>query len=126
MQRKTRLLYAENRLIHKYRTRMANGTKSSNAVQIVRSNRATLPTYFIYGQTRSDRLLGGATQFFSLIQAQNLQAKCLVIFKSGESLIFVVFFFLILCRIYLESTFVKLFFNTCVLKVTLVVYLIFH
>jgi hypothetical protein len=33
------------------------------------------------------------SQIFPLIQAQNLQEKCLVIFKSGESLIFVVFFF---------------------------------
>jgi hypothetical protein len=40
-------------------------------------------------------LLEGGNQIFSLIQAQNLQVKCLVIFKSGESLIFVVFFFLI-------------------------------
>jgi hypothetical protein len=33
-----------------------------------------------------DLLLGGGgTQFFSFIQAQNLQIKCLVIFKSGES-----------------------------------------
>jgi hypothetical protein len=37
----------------------------------------------------------GATQFFSLIQVQNVQVKCLVIFKSGESLIFMAFFFLI-------------------------------
>jgi hypothetical protein len=36
---------------------------------------------------------GGVTQMFSLIQTQNSQVKCLVIFKSGESLIFVVFFF---------------------------------
>jgi hypothetical protein len=33
------------------------------------------------------------TQIFSLIQVQNLQVKFLVVFKSGESLIFVVFFF---------------------------------
>jgi hypothetical protein len=39
-----------------------------------------------------DLLLGG-TQIFSLIQAQNLQVKFLVIFISSESLIFVVFFF---------------------------------
>jgi hypothetical protein len=32
-------------------------------------------------------LEGGATQIISLIQAQNLQVKFLVIFKSGESLI---------------------------------------
>jgi hypothetical protein len=38
-----------------------------------------------------DLLLGG-TQIFSLIQAQHLQVKYLVIFKSGGSLIFVVFF----------------------------------
>jgi hypothetical protein len=39
-----------------------------------------------------DLLLGeGATQIISLIQAHNLQ----VIFKSGESLIFMFFFFLI-------------------------------
>jgi hypothetical protein len=37
-----------------------------------------------------DLLLGRATQVFSLIQAQNVQF--LVIFKSGESLIFVIFF----------------------------------
>jgi hypothetical protein len=36
---------------------------------------------------------GEATQFFSLIQAQNLQVKLLVIFKSDDSLIFVFFFF---------------------------------
>jgi hypothetical protein len=41
-----------------------------------------------------DLLLGGgATQIFSIIQVQNLQVKFLVIFKSGEFLIFVVFFF---------------------------------
>jgi hypothetical protein len=38
----------------------------------------------------------GGAQFFSLIQAQNLQVKLLVIFKSGESLIFLfIYFFLI-------------------------------
>jgi hypothetical protein len=36
---------------------------------------------------------GGATQIFSLIQAQRLKVKLLIIFKSGESLIFVVSFF---------------------------------
>jgi hypothetical protein len=36
----------------------------------------------------------GATQIFSLIQAQNLQVHFLVIFISGESLIFVGFFFI--------------------------------
>jgi hypothetical protein len=36
---------------------------------------------------------GRAIQIFSLIQAQNVQVKFLVIFISGESLIFVVFFF---------------------------------
>jgi hypothetical protein len=40
-----------------------------------------------------DLLLGeGETQIFSLFQAQNLQVNFLVIFKSGKSLIFVVFF----------------------------------
>jgi hypothetical protein len=39
-----------------------------------------------------DLLLGGETQFFFLIQAQNLQVKFLVIFKSSESLIIVVLF----------------------------------
>jgi hypothetical protein len=33
---------------------------------------------------------------FSLIQDQNVQVKCLVIFKSSESLIFVFFFFFFL------------------------------
>jgi hypothetical protein len=33
---------------------------------------------------------GGATQFFSLIQVQNLQVKFLIILKSGESLIIVI------------------------------------
>jgi hypothetical protein len=36
---------------------------------------------------------GGTTQIFSSIEAQNLQVKFLVVFKSGESLIYVVFFF---------------------------------
>jgi hypothetical protein len=35
----------------------------------------------------------GGIQIFSLIYAQNLQVKFLVVFKSDESLIFVVFFF---------------------------------
>jgi hypothetical protein len=51
-------------------------------------------------------LLGGkVTQIFSLIQAQNLQVKLLVLFKSGESLIFMVFFFNLIW-IHLESIFV--------------------
>jgi hypothetical protein len=41
-------------------------------------------------------LLEGGTQIFSLIQAQNLQVKLLVIFISGESLIFVFFFFILI------------------------------
>jgi hypothetical protein len=36
---------------------------------------------------------GGVTPIFFLIQAKNVQVKFLVTFKSGESLIFVVFFF---------------------------------
>jgi hypothetical protein len=40
-----------------------------------------------------DLLLGGATQIFSLIHVQNFQVKFLGIFKSDESLIFVVLFF---------------------------------
>jgi hypothetical protein len=40
-----------------------------------------------------DLLLGGGTQIFSLIKAQNVQVKFLLIFIPGESLIFVVFFF---------------------------------
>jgi hypothetical protein len=35
----------------------------------------------------------GVTQINPLIQAQNLKVKLLVVFKSGESLIFVNFFF---------------------------------
>jgi hypothetical protein len=35
----------------------------------------------------------GGDSIFSLIQAQNVQVKFLIIFKSGEFLIFVVFFF---------------------------------
>jgi hypothetical protein len=55
-----------------------------------------------------DLLLGGgATEFFSLIEAQNLQVKFLVIFKSGDSLTFVVFFFFYnLMPVHLQSTFV--------------------
>jgi hypothetical protein len=34
----------------------------------------------------------GVTQIFPLIQAQNLQVKLLEVFKSDESLMFVVFF----------------------------------
>jgi hypothetical protein len=40
-----------------------------------------------------DLLLEGGTQNFSLIQTQNVQIKFLVIFKSGDSLISVVFYF---------------------------------
>jgi hypothetical protein len=39
-----------------------------------------------------DLLLEGATQIISLIQAQHLQVKFLLIFKSGDSLIIVVIF----------------------------------
>jgi hypothetical protein len=38
-----------------------------------------------------DVLLGKATQIFSLIQAQNVHVKLLVIFKSSKFLIFEVF-----------------------------------
>jgi hypothetical protein len=67
---------------------------------------------------------GRRLKFF--LRFLNVQVKFLVIFKSGESLIFV-FFFLsyagftknrLLCSFFLTSV--------CVLKVTLVFYLIFH
>jgi hypothetical protein len=55
---------------------------------------------FTYGGpgVYSDLLLGegGTNQIFSLIQAQNVQVKCLVIFKSGKSLMVVVFFFFLI------------------------------
>jgi hypothetical protein len=50
---------------------------------------------YYYTRAYLDLLLGGGeTQIFSLIQAQHLQVKFLVIFKSSESLIFVVFLFI--------------------------------
>jgi hypothetical protein len=51
-------------------------------------------------------ILWGMIKIFSLIQAQKLQVKFLVVFKSDESLIFVVFFFFNLMPDLLESTFV--------------------
>jgi hypothetical protein len=71
-------------------------------------------------------LLGrGRLKFFSLIQAQNIQIKCLVIFKSGESLIFVVFFFFFnLIPNPLRIDFCIIIFLTpiCILKVKFVFY----
>jgi hypothetical protein len=53
-----------------------------------------IEVYCVHSGAYLDLLLGvGGDSNFSLIQAQNLQVTFLVIFKSGESLIFVFFFF---------------------------------
>jgi hypothetical protein len=69
---------------------------------------------------------GEGTQIFSLIQAQNVQVKLLAIFNSGKSLIFVVFFFNLMPDPLRIDFFACPLTPVCVLKVTLVTYLIFH